>query len=256
MGDITSVLTIPEDKKARARVISKEACVIAGLPFAREAFAQIDPEVEFKPLVEDGEKAKKGDVIAHVRGKARSLLAGERLALNILQHLSGIATLTSQYAQKLKGTKAKIVDTRKTLPNLRYMEKYAVRAGGGANHRFALYDAILIKDNHIKAAGGVKKAIRLAKGQMHLMKVEIEVKDIGEFKAALEEGADVIMLDNMGLREMRECVRLNRGRALIEASGNVTMERVREIAATGVDIISAGALTHSAPAADISMKIE
>jgi nicotinate-nucleotide pyrophosphorylase (carboxylating) len=255
-GDVTSELVIPEGKRSKAKIVAKEGFIVAGLPFAAEVFAQMDTDVKFKSLVKNGAKVNKGDVLAEVSGLTRSLLAGERVALNILQHLSGVATLTSFFVQRIKGTKARIVDTRKTLPNMRYMQKYAVRVGGGANHRFALYDGILIKDNHIKAAGGIKKAVSFAKSGMHLLKVEVEAGSVREFKEALDAGADVIMLDNMSTRDMAECVRLNKGRAVLEASGNVTLDNVRAIAQTGVDLISTGTITHSVMAVDISMKVE
>jgi len=254
-GDVTSNLLIPEEKISRAEIIAKEDIVLAGMPFAREVFRQIDETVQFKPLLKEGGKIKKGRRAAHLKGRARSLLAGERTALNILQHLSGIATLTGKFVSEIKGTRAKVVDTRKTKPCLRYMEKYAVRMGGGNNHRFALYDGILIKDNHIEAVGSVKKALELAGAGMHLMKIEIEVKSIKELNTALESGADVIMLDNMGLSEIREAVKLNKKKAVLEVSGGVSLENVRKIAETGVDLISIGAITHSAPAVDLSMEI-
>ncbi|MDA8156052.1 MAG: carboxylating nicotinate-nucleotide diphosphorylase [Actinomycetota bacterium] len=264
-GDITSGLTIPEDHVSTAVIICKEDDVIvAGLPFAKEIFNLIDPEVRFRRNARDGEPVKKGDVIARAKGLTLSLLASERVALNILQRLSGIATLTRRFAEQLEGTNAKITDTRKTTPNMRYMEKYAVRVGGGVNHRFGLYDGILIKDNHVKAAGGVAKAVKLARRAMHLHKIEIEVEDIKGFEEALDAGADVIMLDNMPPEEAAKAVKLNeeksralgRARAVIEASGNITLENVRRMGETGVDLISSGALTHSYKAADLSLEIE
>ena len=207
------------------------------------------------PFFSDGDRIKKGDVIAEVWGKTRTILSGERVSLNILQRLSGIATLTSMYNDKIQGTKAKIVDTRKTTPCLRFMEKYAVRTGGGGNHRFGLFDGILIKDNHIKAVGGIKESVTRAKKGHHLLKIEVEVETLDQLREAIEAGADVVMLDNMPVHEMKEAVTLVKGRVLIEASGNVTLENIKDIADTGVDFISAGALTHSAPAADISLKI-
>lgn len=254
-GDITSGLLIPESHASSAMLIAKGGFIIAGFPFAEEVFHLVDKDVEFKPLVKEGSRVKKGTVLAEIRGRTSSLLAGERVSLNLMQHLSGIATITSGFVREIKGTGAKIVDTRKTMPCMRYMEKYAVRVGGGSNHRFGLYDGILIKDNHIEAVGSIKKAIELAKKGMHLLKTEVEVENLKEFRIALEAGADVIMLDNMGLEDMAEAARLNNKKALLEASGNVSLANVRQIAATGVDLISIGALTHSAPAADISMKL-
>jgi nicotinate-nucleotide pyrophosphorylase (carboxylating) len=254
-GDITSLLTISENKKSEARIIAKEEFILAGMPFVKEVFAVIDDSVKIKVFFKEGVFVKKRDIIAVVSGGARSLLAGERIALNILQRVSGIATITNAYVRKVAGLQVKIADTRKTVPGMRVMDKYGVRAGGGFNHRFGLYDGILIKDNHVKAAGGIKKAIRLAKKAHHLLKIEIEVKNLKELKEALEAGADVIMLDNMSLADMKKAVKIAKGKALLEASGNVNLENVRGIAETGVDIISIGALTHSAKAADISMKI-
>ena len=198
---------------------------------------------------------KKGEVIAEISGNARSLLAGERISLNILQRISGIATMTRAYVEKVSGLPVKIADTRKTTPGMRFMEKYGVKIGGGVNHRFGLYDGILIKDNHIKIAGGVGKAVGLTKNARHLLKIEVEVKNFDELREALNAGADVIMLDNMSVDEMKEAVTIAKGRAVIEASGNVNLENIRGIAETGTDIISIGALTHSARAVDISMKI-
>lgn len=205
----------------------------------------------------DGDRAAKGVVIAKVSGKTRSLLTGERVALNFLQHLSGIATLTSKYVEELSGTKARMLDTRKTTPVLRQLEKYAVRMGGGKNHRMGLYDMVLIKDNHIKAAGGITNAVKSVREKLQdRLKIEVETGNLDEVREALAVKADIIMLDNMSLDMMRDAVKIISGKALVEASGNVTLETVRAIAETGVDYISSGSLTHSAPAADISMKIK
>lgn len=257
IGDVTSLAIIPQDANATAEIRAKQDLVLAGLDAAQAVFYHLDSAVEFEPLAKDGERIAKGGLLAQVSGKTRILLSGERVALNILQHLSGIATLTARYVEILKGTRARILDTRKTLPGLRLLEKYAVRIGGGTNHRFGLYDGILIKDNHITAAGGVAKAIELArKNSHHLLKIEIETKSLEEVQEALSAKADIIMLDNMPLDMMREAVRIIAGRALVEASGNVALETVRAIAETGVDFISTGSITHSAPAADISMKLK
>ncbi|MCL5061828.1 MAG: carboxylating nicotinate-nucleotide diphosphorylase [Nitrospirae bacterium] len=254
-GDITSLLIVPEYKKAKASIIAKEDLILAGMPFIKEVFNAIDPGVEIQIFFDEGSRVKKGDIIAKISGSARSLLAGERISLNILQRISGIATMTNQYVKKVNGLPVKIADTRKTIPGMRLMEKYGVRIGGGVNHRFGLYDGILIKDNHIKVAGGVKRAIELAKKGHHLLKIEVEVKNLDELKEALDAGADVIMLDNMSITDMKKAVKIAKGKAILEASGNVNLENIRSIAETGVDIISIGALTHSARAVDTSMKI-
>ncbi|MDA8324769.1 MAG: carboxylating nicotinate-nucleotide diphosphorylase [Nitrospiraceae bacterium] len=255
-GDITTRLLLTDKQRSTARLVAKGDFIVAGLPFAGLVFRLADERTEFKPSVREGAKVKKNAVLAEIKGKTVSLLAAERVSLNILQRLSGVATLTGKFVQALKGFDVKLCDTRKTTPAMRYMEKYAVRAGGGFNHRFGLFDGILIKDNHIEAVGGIKKAVSLARrGGMHLLKIEVETGDLAGVKTALEAGADVIMLDNMGIPEMKRAVRLCGQRALTEASGNVTLENVRRIAATGVDLISTGAITHSAPAADISMRI-
>ncbi len=256
-GDITSSLIIG-DEKANAHIIAKEAFILAGMPFLAEVFDSIAREVKIDLLFAEGAHVKKGDILARLSGLAKSLLAGERVALNILQHLSGIATTTGNFVEKVKDLPVRIVDTRKTTPGMRLLEKYAVTVGGGANHRFGLYDGILIKDNHIKIAGGVKQAIGLTKKAPHLLKIEVEVKDMDELKAALDAGADVIMLDNMSVVDMQTAVKIARAcnnNILLEASGNVNLQNVRDIAETGVDIISVGAITHSARAVDISMKI-
>ncbi len=256
--DITSFLVVPEHASANARIIAKEDFILAGMPFVKEVFSVIDPSVNFNVFFQEGAIIKNGDVLAEVSGNARSILSGERISLNILQRICGIATLTNSYVSKLKGLNAKIADTRKTIPGMRLMEKYGVIIGGGINHRFGLYDGILIKDNHIKIAGSISSAISLAKKAHHLLKIEVEVKNLDEFNEAINLEPDAIMLDNMGIEDMKKAVEIrdtkNR-RILLEASGNVNLENVRSIAETGVDIISIGALTHSARAVDISMKI-
>jgi nicotinate-nucleotide pyrophosphorylase (carboxylating) len=254
-GDITSILIVHEGKKARANIIAKENFIIAGMPFVKEVFNAIDPGIAMQISFDEGARVKKGDIIARISGSARGLLAGERISLNILQRISGIATMTNQFVKKVRGLSVKIADTRKTIPGMRIMEKYGVSIGGGLNHRFGLYDGILIKDNHIKIAGGVKRAVGLAKKGHHLLKIEVEVKNLDELKEALDAGADVIMLDNMSIPDMKKAVTIAKGNAILEASGNVNLENVRSIAETGVDIISIGALTHSARAVDISMKM-
>jgi nicotinate-nucleotide pyrophosphorylase (carboxylating) len=254
-GDVTTNLLIPEDNKSKAHFIAKGKFILAGIPFAREVFSILDPSIAFKTHCSEGESVKAGEVIAEISGNTNVILKGERVSLNILQRLSGIATLTGKYAEKIKGLKAKILDTRKTTPCMRFMEKYAVRAGGGYNHRFGLFDGILIKDNHIKTSGSIKKAVREAKKGHHLLKIEVEVKNLKELKEAIESGADIVMLDNMSVHDMKEAVKIAKNRVMLEASGNISLENVREVAETGVDLISVGALTHSAPAVDISLKI-
>ncbi|MDH5768999.1 MAG: carboxylating nicotinate-nucleotide diphosphorylase [Nitrospirota bacterium] len=254
-GDITTSLLIPEESESRALYIAKGNFVLAGLPFAKEVFRILDPSMSFKMFYSDGDKVRKGEVFAEVFGKTRAILEGERVSLNIVQRLSGIATLTSLYVERIKGLKAKIVDTRKTTPCQRFMEKYAVRTGGGRNHRFGLFDGVLIKDNHIEAVGSIKEAVRIAKSTHHLVKIEVEVENLHDLEVAIKAGADIVMLDNMTVKDMREAVKIAKGRVIIEASGNIRLENVRGIAETGVDLISVGALTHSAVAVDISLKI-
>src|SRR5512137_309151 len=255
-GDVTSDAVIPEEASATAEIIAKQYLVLAGVLIAREVFRKLDPWVQFTPLAHDGGRVPSGSIIAQVQGRTRMLLAGERVALNLMQHLSGIATTTARFVDALKGSRAEILDTRKTLPGLRALEKYAVRMGGGRNHRFGLYDGILIKDNHIKAAGGIIKAMAGIRKKVHpLLKIEVEVKTLDEVREALAAGATMLLLDNMPPNLMKQAVNIVGGRVLVEASGNVTLENIKAIAATGVDFISSGSLTHSAPAADISMKI-
>lgn len=256
-GDITSEATVPVDRTATAVMLAKQDGVISGIETARAVFARIDPEVQFTPLVSDGERVINGTQLAQISGNARSILAAERTALNLIQRLSGVATITARYAERVAGTGATVIDTRKTAPGMRYLEKAAVRHGGGSNHRFDLGDAVLIKDNHLAAIGGehpIRDAVLAAKKRApHTSKVEVEVVDLAGVQEALDAGADIIMLDNMGLDEMRRAVALVDGRALLEASGGITLETIREVAATGVDLVSAGALTHSAPSLDISL---
>jgi len=256
-GDITTKAVVPHRRPAEARLIAKEEMVVAGLSIAGRVFARLDPLVIFTPCLTDGESADKGTVLATICGDAAVLLMGERVALNLLQRMSGIATLTSRFVAAVSGTKARIVDTRKTTPGLRELEKYAVRIGGGINHRTGLYDGVLIKENHIVAAGGITAAIRRARAYIpHTLKIEIETETLAQVDEALTAGADIIMLDNMNLDEMRSAVATIAGRALVEASGGVNLDTVRAIAETGVDIISVGALTHSPRAMDISMLLD
>ena len=257
-GDITSQATIPASAQARAVIAArKKPGVLAGLALAKQAFELVDPTLRFDALLEDGAQFGPGAVLARIEGPARALLSAERVALNFLGRLCGIATLTSHYAEAIAHTKAKICCTRKTTPGLRAFEKYAVRCGGGVNHRFGLDDAILIKDNHIAVAGGVVPALRAAKAFVgHLVKIEIEVDRLDQLREVLAEGADVVLLDNMDLTQLREAVALIGGRMKAEASGGIHLGGVREVAETGVDLISSGALTHSAPTLDLGLDIE
>jgi nicotinate-nucleotide pyrophosphorylase (carboxylating) len=255
-GDITTDNIIDENSKSDAKMIAKDSGVIAGLDVAKRVFELLDPEVVFEKKVQEGQWVNKGDVILTLHGNTRALLKGERTALNLLQRMSGIASKTREYADKIKHLKAKVVDTRKTTPGLRILEKYAVRVGGGTNHRFCLSDGVLIKDNHIKAAGGIKNAINLVRDKIpHTVKIEVETETIDEVLEAIDGKADIIMLDNMGLDIMKEAVKIINGRAIVEVSGNVNLNSIVGIAETGVDIISVGSLTHSVNAFDISMKI-
>ncbi len=254
-GDITTETTIPEDKTAFGRFIAKEDMVICGLNVAEKVFHTVDKSIEFCANAKDGDFIKKGDVIATVTGNARSVLTGERTALNLMQRMTGIATRTNAAVKAVEGTNALIADTRKTTPALRVLEKYAVRMGGGTNHRFNLSDGILIKDNHIAVSGGIKNAVANArKNAPHTLKIEVEVETKEQLLEALEAKADIIMLDNMTNEQMAECVKLIDGRALVEASGNMGDKDLLEVAKTGVDLISIGALTHTVKAADISLK--
>lgn len=256
-GDITTQATIPDSATATATLVARAAGVICGLDIARAAFRQIDPTIGFESWVTDGARVEKGAALARIDGSARAILIAERVALNYLGRLSGVASLTAQYVERIAHTKARICDTRKTTPLLRAFEKYAVRCGGGANHRFGLDDAVLIKDNHIAVAGGVVPALRAAKRYAgHLVKIEIEVDTLDQLRDVLAEGADVVLLDNMPPLTLREAVMLVKGAMICEASGGVSLETVGAIAETGVDLISVGALTHSAPVLDVALDIE
>lgn len=256
-GDITTLSTIPEDKTATGRFVAKEDMIICGIDLAKHIFGRVDPSIEMKANFKDGDAVKKGDVIAVVSGNAQNVLTGERTALNFMQRLTGIATRTHASVAEVAGTNAKITDTRKTTPGLRVLEKYAVRVGGGTNHRFNLADGVLIKDNHIAVSGGIKNAVKNARAVIpHTLKIEVEVETKEQLAEALNAGADIIMLDNMSNDLMRECVGIVAGRALVEASGNMGEKSLREVAETGVDIISIGALTHTVKAADISLKFQ
>jgi len=256
-GDVTSEATIPANSTSTAFMLAKEDLVLAGLDVSGAVFHYLDPDIQFLPLAKDGDRIHAGTEIAKLSGNTRVLLAGERVALNLLQHMSGIATLTAHYVALLNGLNTRVLDTRKTLPGLRHLEKYAVRVGGGQNHRFGLYDGVLIKDNHIAASGGITQAVEAARKKAHhLLKIEVETRTLDEVREALAAKAEIIMLDNMPIDMMGEAVKLINHEAFVEASGNVTLQTVRAIAETGVDFISSGSLTHSAPAADISMKIK
>jgi nicotinate-nucleotide pyrophosphorylase (carboxylating) len=253
-GDITSESVIPAGAVSEAVFLAKEDGVLAGLPVARRVFEKIDPSVEFAEEVRDGAAFKGSDILARLKGPTVALLKGERTALNFLQRLSGIATVTRRFVDAVQGTKAKILDTRKTTPGLRLLEKYAVKTGGGTNHRLSLSDMVLIKDNHLRHVGSVAEAVRRARaGAKPGIRIEVEAADLSQVRDALAAGADMIMLDNMTLEAMREAVTLAGGRVPLEASGNMNLDRVRAVAGTGVDLISVGALTHSARAIDISL---
>ncbi|WP_025397654.1 carboxylating nicotinate-nucleotide diphosphorylase [Rhizobium leguminosarum] len=253
-GDITSASVIPRDHRSTVVMAARQPGVIAGLDAAELAFTLVDPEIVMRRHLQDGDAVKPGDVIATIEGPSRGLLSGERTALNFLGHLSGIATVTAGIAAAIQGTKASVACTRKTTPGLRALEKYAVRAGGGMNHRFALYDAVLIKDNHVAIAGGVAEAIRRARaGVGHMVKIEVEVDTLDQLREAMETGVDAVLLDNMTPDQLREAVAIVAGRAITEASGRVTPSTAAAIAASGVDLISVGWLTHSAPVLDIGL---
>lgn len=253
-GDVTAMACIDADARLSVAFATRKAGVVSGLACARLALNALDPEARFEILADDGAQVPAGTVLARAEANARAVLSAERTGLNLLGRMSGIATLTRAYVDAVEGTAARIVDTRKTTPGLRHLEKYAVRCGGGVNHRFGLDDAILIKDNHIAACGGVAEAVRRARAFAgHLMKVEVEVDGLDQLEDALRHGPDVVMLDNFSLEDLRTAVGLAKGRAVLEASGGVNLETVRAIAETGVDVISVGALTHSVMSLDIGL---
>ncbi|MCY1634821.1 carboxylating nicotinate-nucleotide diphosphorylase [Marinifilum sp. D737] len=255
-GDITTNNLVPENSVAKASMTAKADGVIAGLPIAEKVFKKLDPNLIWKPLVKDGDTIKKGDVIVEMQGSFRALLTGERLALNLMQRMSGIASETAKYVAEVKHTNVQILDTRKTVPGLRTLDKYSVKTGGGTNHRIGLYDLVMIKDNHIKIAGGIAPAVeQIRKSIPPHIKVEVETTNLEEVKEAVVAGADIIMLDNMSNEAMTEAVHLVDGKAKTEASGNMSLERLKGVAETGVDFISIGALTHSVKALDISQNI-
>lgn len=253
-GDVTASAVVPPKARFKAEFRAREAGVSAGIDCARLAMSLMDSQIRFETLLPDGSPVKKGDVIARIEGNARAILAGERVALNLLCHLSGVASLTAKYVAAIDGLKSRIVCTRKTMPGLRALQKHAVKCGGGHSHRYGLDDAILIKDNHIAICGGVVPAMKCAKAAVgHTMKIELEVDSIAQLKEALPYGPDVLLLDNFSLDMYAEAVKLASGKAILEASGGVNMQTVRQIAETGVDVISVGALTHSVPNFDIGL---
>jgi nicotinate-nucleotide pyrophosphorylase (carboxylating) len=256
-GDVTSKATMPASLHLTGKLVAKADGIIAGMRVAQIAFTNLDPEVQFDILVGDGEAVQTGDVIANVAGRGRSLLTAERVALNFLQRMSGIATMTSQFVREIAGTSAQILDTRKTVPGLRMLDKMAVKLGGGTNHRIGLYDMVLIKENHIAAAGGIRQAVeRVRAYDTQSRPIEVEVTNLDELCQTLPLKVDRIMLDNMSLADMRQAVALTNGQTKLEASGNVSLQTVGDIAKTGVDFISSGALTHSVTALDISFLID
>jgi nicotinate-nucleotide pyrophosphorylase (carboxylating) len=256
-GDVTTQATIPPDRRASGNINAKADLTVAGLPLAKRILALVDASAELHVLVSEGTAIKKGQVVIEMSGNAASLLIAERTMLNFLQHLSGVATLTRKFVDAIAGTKCKIIDTRKTLAGFRLLDKYAVTQGGGTNHRMGLDDGILIKDNHIAVCGGVGAAVRRAREHASaLLRIEVECTNLAEVQEALDARADIILLDNMATALMAEAVRLVNGCALLEASGNMSLDRVREVAETGVDFISVGALTHSVSAVDLSMSVE
>ena len=254
--DITTDYLIPEDQENEAKFLAKADGVLCGIEVALRVFTLIQPDFQYEVFIHDGEEVKKGDIIAKIKGKTRTILKGERTALNLLQHMSGISSMTNRIVKIVEGTNASIADTRKTLPGMRPLQKYAVTVGGGKNHRFNLSDAAMLKDNHIDAGGGITNAVTKLRTKLgHMAKVELEVRTLDELREALSVDVDVIMLDNMVNDTMREAVKIADGKALLEASGGITEETIRGVAETGVDIISIGALTHSVKAFDISLKI-
>lgn len=254
--DVTTANLVAQDQQSTGRFVAKSAGIIAGIKISQAVFQHLDPLLQFEIVKNDGEAVEPGEIIAFISGKTASILTGERVALNFVQRLSGIATRTYRMVESIKYYKAEIVDTRKTTPGMRELEKYAVRVGGARNHRFGLYDGVMIKDNHIKAAGGIQKAVSAVRQKVpHTLKIEVEVENMLQLEEALNAGADIIMLDNMSLEDMKNAVEFTAGRALLEASGGINEENVVEAAKSGVDFISIGALTHSVQSMDISMNL-
>ena len=255
-GDITTSAIIDPSMKGKARLFTKEEIILAGIEVFERVFSRLDPEIVVECNYHDGDMVPKGNDICIVKGSMRVILSGERAALNFLQRLSGIATLTRRYVEKTDSSRVRVIDTRKTTPGLRILEKYAVRMGGGFNHRFGLFDGILIKDNHIAAAGSLSRALAKIKGRVpHTLRIEVEVEDIKGVEEAIGAGADAILLDNMSLKEIREAVSIAGGRVLLEASGGINLESIGEISKTGINLISVGAITHSARSVDISLEL-
>lgn len=256
-GDITTDNIIPAETRRKAKMVAKADGVVAGLPVAEMVFRSLDKQLAWNVLTPEGSRVKKGDVMVEFEGTYRALLTGERTALNFLQRMSGIATMSAKYADAVKDFKTVILDTRKTLPGFRMLDKYAVKTGGASNHRIGLYDMAMIKDNHIEVAGGITKAVNAVRSNIKPgIQIEVETTTLAQVQEAIDAGADIIMLDNMNTETMKKGVELIAGRAKVEASGNMTLERLREVAATGVDFISIGALTHSVSALDISQRLE
>lgn len=256
-GDITTENLIPFDAAGKGIIVAKEDIILAGIDIARLVFERLDPQISIESIYRDGDEIARGEQILQVEGRHRALLTGERVALNFLQRLSGVATHVRSYVKALEKFRIRLVDTRKTTPGFRVLEKYAVRIGGAHNHRMGLFDGVLIKDNHIAACGSIKQAVESARRNLsHLMKIEIEVSDLAGVMEAISAGADIIMLDNMDIVHIKEAVSVIQGRALVEVSGGITLRNIKDIASTGVDMISVGALTHSARAVDLSMRIQ
>jgi nicotinate-nucleotide pyrophosphorylase (carboxylating) len=255
-GDFSSNAVVSQETPGRAVILAKEEGILAGLPVAEWTFRKLDGNLESRPRKCDGDRIRPQEVVAELRGRLLAILSGERVALNFLQRLSGIATATARFVEAVNGWPVKVLDTRKTAPGLRILDKYAVRMGGGWNHRYGLYDAVLLKDNHIQVSGSVGEAVRRARLVVSPMaRIEVEVRNLVEVREALEAGAHILLLDNMSVSEMKQAVELINGRAMVEASGGVTLDRVREVASTGVDFISVGAITHSAKALDLSLEV-
>ncbi|TMA34058.1 MAG: carboxylating nicotinate-nucleotide diphosphorylase [Deltaproteobacteria bacterium] len=256
-GDLTAEAVVPADARGSGLLFAKESLVVSGVSAAARVFLALDPDAEIEAIRDEGDAAGPGDGVLRIKGSLRAILTGERTALNLLQRLCGIATLTKEYVKALEGTKTRLLDTRKTTPGMRELEKAAVRAGGGTNHRGALFDGILVKDNHAAAAGGIGEAVRRARAKAHpLLMVEAEVSTPGQIEEALKAGAQMLLLDNLGDAELKKAVEQVRGRVPLEASGGMTLERLPRVAATGVDYVSVGALTHSAPSVDLSLLVE
>ncbi len=256
-GDITTDNLVEPDVKGHGKIIAKEQLVIAGLDIARRVFEHLDPRIIYRPLFTDGDRVENGEIVVEVEGKLRGLLVGERTALNFLQRLSGIATYVRSYVDMLGDKDVRLVDTRKTVPGWRKLEKYAVRIGGAYNHRMGLYDGVLIKDNHISVCGGIKKAVKNIRSNVsHFMKIEVEVSDLDGVREALDSNVDIIMLDNMDIKQIKEAVEFINGKAIVEVSGGITRDSLNKLADAGVDIISSGALTHHAKSVDLSMRID